>query len=139
MVENAVSSVMLDYLRSQRDAKVIQKEVKSNSKINDLKITLHAAEEKINNLLNAIAEGNEIFAKHANEKIKELDKECNRLNREIAKETANKNEDVKLRNIDRDFIICNWDKLEFDHKREIAGIVIKQVTISNDGIDVEFY
>jgi len=138
-IENLVSEMILEYLNQQKDVKLLEKEKKTNNKLDSLKNELSIIKMKIKNLMNSIADGNEILSKYANEKIKEFDIEQERLNAEITKEVMNSKEDDRLKNVDKDYIINNWVDLGFDDKKNIAKLVIKEIVVSNEGIDVEFF
>ena len=138
VVEAVVGRLLLDYLKQQRDTKLVTTKKNNDSVINALKIELGGIENKIQNLIASIAGGNQTFAKYANQMIEELDKERERVNAEIVREMMNGKADYEPSDVDRDFIVNNWDSFACNRKKKIANLIIKSVTISNDGIDVNF-
>lgn len=138
-LEESIEQMLLDYLKQRSNSKISQKKKDDNRKLNLLKIELGVVNEKIENLINSIAEGGDILAKYVGEKINELDRESARITTEISKEIMNNKDEDKLPAIDREFILRNWHTFDIEHKKSVAKTLIRKIIISNESIDVDFF
>lgn len=127
----------MDRLRALQgnDEKII---VQDTPEINERKIKLSDIEQKIENLLNGMAEGNAITIKYLNDKISELDAEKERLRNEILTLELKNNQRAKL-SVNIDDIIDNWTDYDLETKKRIAKEVIEKIVISSDDVDIIFY
>lgn len=135
--ENIAENALMDRLRALQgnDEKII---VQDTPEINERKIKLSDIEQKIENLLNGMAEGNAITIKYLNDKISELDAEKERLRNEILTLELKNNQRAKL-SVNIDDIIDNWTDYDLETKKRIAKEVIEKIVISSDDVDIIFY
>lgn len=137
-IESYIESQIKDKIRSLSNICMDESEINSNNKHleNTYKIEISKIDDKINNLINALADGNELTSKYINDKIKELDKE--------KLEYINKMNELKLNSISPTKIVevstlaSKWDELDIEEKKTIAKFFIKRILFYDDSINVEW-
>jgi len=106
-----------------------------DTKTNKLKIKLIEIDNQIDNMINQIAEGNDIVIKYINQKIKQLDSEKNEIIEEIKNSASNYN----IVDYNKTFEdIRNWDKLPLENKKDICREYIDKVFIEDDKIEIKW-
>lgn len=99
-----------------------------------LKIQIAKSETKIENLLNAIAEANDISAKYLNEKISSLEREKQQLKKEMQLyQNDKKNQQDMMQFGD---ILLLWDKLSLDQKRQVGKLMIEKIQVYNEKVQI---
>jgi len=137
-VERHVENKLLDFLqqRSHIEAQIKNKE---NSQVNLLKIDIAKLDTKIDNLINAIADGDDAtIVKSFKDKIRKLNIEKNQKTLEMGSLMAKQSE-ATLESIDLGKIAKDWHNFDREEKQRIARAAIEKVLISNEGIDIIFY
>ncbi|MCL2672629.1 MAG: recombinase family protein [Clostridiales bacterium] len=124
--DNLEAQIWQEILKKVEELRSVQIEQQGDSdiRINQLRINLIKIEEKINNLVKAIADGGEVSAKILSDEIAGLDEQRNEIKRQmqqITVETTRINTDTVLNLINGD--------LDFEEKRAIAKALIKKIQI----------
>lgn len=104
--------------------------------LNHYKLQLMEIEKQIDNLMNQLAQANDIAMKYINKKISELDSKKNDILIEIRKHTIQNVTDEKLFNIKQD--IKDWNNLSLEEKKSTARTIIDKIYIKNDEIKIEW-
>jgi hypothetical protein len=92
-------------------------------------------ESQIENMINQIAEGNDVVIKYINQKINKLDGEKSMLMDEIKKNSISKNVIDHKKIIE---VIKNWDGLSIEEKKGVCQEYINKILIKDDSIDIEW-
>lgn len=99
-----------------------------------LKIEIAKVEQKIDNLLNALAEGAGVSPKYLNEKIAALEEEKRALEREreICEASHRARGDI------RQFgdILFMWDAMRLEQKRQIGKLLIERIFVFNEKVQI---
>ncbi len=136
-IEDIVEKFLLNHIEKHEkiSGNQIVETGNENTKVNEAKLRLIEIENQIENLINQIAEGNEITIKYINQKISNLDNKKSILQEEIKQYTANKSI------IDNEKIFKKakmWDKLFLEEKKQICMEYINKVFIMDDKIEIEW-
>ncbi|GKX27929.1 recombinase [Vallitalea longa] len=105
--------------------------------LNQLKLQLINIDKQIDNLINQLAQGNEVITNYINKKIVQLDSEKNDILEEIDKHTR----DDKLSQeqiLDATKDISLWNELTLEEKKRIARRFINKVFVTDDVIKIEW-
>ena len=94
---------------------------------------------QINNLLNSIAEANNISFKYINDKIEELDKQKEQKSKELSELKVDSFYDS---NLDLINYIKNIDKKllsnDFEEKKKLCKVLIDKIVVDNENIDIHY-
>lgn len=135
-IEEAVMTQIKKKVAQIRQWSVHIENADSKMQINELKLKLINIEEQINNLIEGLASGNAIAQKYINSKLNELDAEKTTTENEIKKVMLEQSQrapmDTYLNKIDE------WDKLEFDEKKQVCAALMNKVLVYNDIVDIEW-
>jgi len=99
-----------------------------------LKVQIAKAETKIDNLLNAVAEANEISAKYLNKKILSLEEERRMLEKEWQLHQAEKAAQQDI--LQFGDISHLWDQLALNQKHQIGKLLIDRIWVYNDRVQI---
>lgn len=99
-------------------------------KINQIKIEISKIDQQIENLINQVAQANDVVIKYINKKITELDKEKSILLEEIKKNYIESNKQISTEEIILQ--LNNWDKLNIDKKKFVSHYFINKVIVYNN-------
>lgn len=111
-------------------------EVEDNYLTNKLKIDLVEIDNKIENLINQLAEGNATITKYINQKINELDNRKNKILEEIKSAAINSSPTIKYQDIfDK---AKEWNNISLEEKKEICSYYIDKIFIKEDSIEIEW-
>ena len=109
---------------------------KDTDKQNKINIQIIEIDNKINNLLEQIADGNDTIKKYANKMINDLDKQKQDLLEQLKKEelAINKNSKISM----KDIIVKleDFDNLSFDEKKHICRYFISKILITNTKVKI---
>ncbi len=131
VVEIKLSEEIQKHERLSKSQVAIKKEIGSNKQ----KLQLIGIENQIENLVNQIAEGNNVIMKYMNEKINKLENEKCMLLEELKKNTI---EECVLDNESIFKKIKLWDKLSLEEKKEICATYINKVFIKEESIEIDW-
>lgn len=106
----------------------------NETRLNQCKIELAKVDLKIENLINSLAEGNEITSNYINQKILELDTKKNDIINEI--NTINSEYIDIDKTIYMSEITQRWDELSFEEKKTIANYFIDKILFFDDKIKI---
>ena len=137
-IETYIESQIKDKIKALSDINIDESEINSNNKLaeNSYKIEIAKIEDRINNLINALADGNELTSKYINDKIRELDQE--KLN------YINKINELKLNAVNPTKIVevsalaDKWDELDIEEKKTIAKFFINKISFYDDNVEIEW-
>lgn len=104
-----------------------------NTKINENKIRLSEIDTEIENLLSNVANANSVLMEYINNKIKELDKERDQLQKEIRLLSCRSKTGSMHTITDH---VDKWNEITFEDKQAVADALIKVITISNGNIEI---
>lgn len=125
--------------RLQQLKKIKQDGITRHSpEINNLKIRLSEIDNKINNLIESLADGEAVTAEYINQYIKKLDTERKTIIDNIA-ELELKSSKNSSSQLDTDDIIENWDTYDIELKKSIAKNVIEIIVLEGKNIDIKFF
>ncbi len=137
-IECYIESQIKDKINSLSDIIIDETEINSNNKHieNIYKIEIGKIEDKIDNLINALADGNELTSKYINDKIKELDKEkldyINKIN-ELKLSAINPTKIVEVSTLAN-----KWGELDIEEKKTIAKFFIRKILFYDDRVEIEW-
>lgn len=139
-LENEVKIELLDHIQKYKIKLDNTNEIipKNNIKNNELKIQLVQTEEKISNLMKALADGNSITITYINQSIQKLDDEKKSIINEIQNSTISNNHKSKIKGINLDDCLTNWDNYEFEEKKKVAKAFINKIIVTDDEIGIDF-
>jgi len=106
--------------------------------INQQKIRLFDVENKINNLVNAVANADDLAASYINRHIEKLDKEKKGIMEDIAKLELRESENT-VPEFDIEYIFENWDKFSVEIKKMIAKELIRGIVLEDKTASFIFY
>lgn len=110
----------------------------NNPKINQLKIQLTQIEQKIDNLVDAIANGNSESIIYLNNAIKKIDIERKKIIQDIQKNQKIGQQEEKRNSSSMIESIHNWDTLDIPDRKIIAQSFIEKVIITDDKIVINY-
>ena len=131
-VKEKIKDIAIQSLNNVKAGKIKINE----TKLNQCKIELTKIEDKIENLINSLAEGNDLTSKYINQKISELDQKKNEILKEINEITSSHIDTDKT--IQMSKIAQKWDELSFDEKKIIANYFINKISFFDDKIKISW-
>ncbi len=134
-IENIVKEHLFEKINQLRNTS-IDTQVEENRNINRIKIQLIELDKQIENLINKIAEANEVTMKYINEKLTTLDKEKSSLIDEMQKLTLENSQNIGLDDLFEK--IDNWDNLNLENKKAVCKTLINKVYIKADEITINW-
>ena len=134
-IENIVKEHLFEKINQLRNIS-IDTQVEENRNINRVKIQLIELDKQIENLINKIAEANEVTMKYINEKLTTLDKEKSSLIDEMQKLTLENSQNIGLDDLFEK--IDNWDNLNLENKKAVCKTLINKVYIKDDEITIDW-
>lgn len=141
-IENEVEKKLIQHMKNYSENLKLQNVEEQtdidNVKINQLKIQIAQIDQKIENLINTIADGNSSSIPYINKAIAKLDVERKSIVQQIGlnKKNIQQKEQKHLINIEDS--INNWDNLNILERKKIAQSFIKTVTITDDEIKIDY-
>ena len=101
-----------------------------------MKIQQVKIEEEINSIVEKFLKANETMQVYLNGKIEELQKEKNKIIQQIINLDSIKTEPIDTQAITE--FIDNWDSQSLEDKKQIARLFIKQITYTDEELNIEF-
>ncbi len=135
-LEQAVESVLLPHIGDFRYA-LSEKSGENAARLNELKIRQAKIDEEINSIVEKFVKANDNMLEYLNGKVNELEKSKSEIVGEILDITAQKPLDIDFKQI-KEFT-DNWENLDLETKKQIARQFIKQITYTDEKLNVEFY
>jgi DNA invertase Pin-like site-specific DNA recombinase len=138
-VEKALLQHIQDYYNKIKNININDTSININTaKENEFKIQLVQIDQKISNLINAIAESNDTTVSYINKSISDLDIKRKTIVNQIEsyKKAQIKNEKINSLNLIE--CINDWGKYDIQKRKIIAQTFIEKVTISDNNIDIKF-
>ncbi len=144
-LENIVIEDIKKYFNSKDISKKVNKFIKDNkskdaellNKKEQLENEIIKLNLQIDNLINSIAEANEISLKYINKKIEEIEREKQIKNNEISslQISNNKNDDILeyIKDID-----SKLNTNDFDSMKKLCKTLIDKIVITNENIDIHY-
>lgn len=136
-METIIEKVLLERIKNLKNLKR-SGIVKYSPEINRLKIKLAETDNKINNLMRMLSEGEKVTAEYVNRYIKKLDSEKRALEEQIA--------DIEIGSSrfndtgsDIDKIINDWHSYDIELKKQIAREVIDVIIFEGNNIIINFF
>lgn len=133
-IESMIEEEIFNKANELRNTKM--KVPKENKETNEIKLKILDIDNKIENLLNALEEGNGVTVQYINERIAKLENTKNLLMEESKKivivNNAKKSTEEILKNID------NWNELDFDTKKQVSRLFIDKILLKDDEIKIEW-
>jgi len=134
-IENIVKEHLFKKINQLKNTS-IDTQVEENRNINKIKIQLIELDKQIENLINKIAEANEVTMKYINERLAKLDKEKTALLEELQKLTIENSKVISMNEIFEK--VDNWENLSLEEKKEVCSNLINKVYITDDEINIEW-
>jgi len=134
-VEKIVEERILKKVEQLKNV-TINEETKEDIKINKIKIQIINIDKQIENLINKIAEANEVTMKYINERLAKLDKEKTALLEELQKLTIENSKVISMNEIFEK--VDNWENLDLEEKKQVCKSVINKVYIKDDEISIDW-
>lgn len=135
-LEQAVESVLLPHIGDFQYA-LTERTGENNARLNELKIRQMKIDEEINSIVEKFVKANDTMLEYLNGKVFELEKRKSEIVAEILDITAQKPLEIDFKQI-REFT-DNWEDLDLETKKQIARQFIKQITYTDEELNVEFY
>ncbi|MDE6031443.1 MAG: hypothetical protein K2G32_07480, partial [Oscillospiraceae bacterium] len=107
------------------------------ARLNGLKIQQMKIDEEINSIVEKFVKANDTMLEYLNGKVNELEKRKSEIVGEILDLTAQKPLEIDFKQI-KEFT-DNWEDLDLETKKQIARQFIKQITYTDENLNVEFY
>lgn len=133
IIENFVKKRLIEKIKQIQKSKSSPKISNNNMKTNKLKMQLIEIDDKINNLINQLAEGASVTIKYINQKIADLDSEKQTILEEIKKNT------VTDESVDKDKMLemaNNWNKIQLQEKKKVCQAYIDKILIEEGVINI---
>jgi len=130
--------VEVELLRKIQELKNTKLSVQTNDDlvVNKIKLELLQIENQIENLLNQLAEANNVVMKYINGKITELDNKKNILLKEMQKLVLTNSKNLPIEEVwDQ---VDKWDELSIEEKKAICGYFIEKINIKDDEISIDW-
>lgn len=143
-IENYAQNLLLDRLKKMKDTSVIESKEHNNPELEHYKKESVKLEQRIENLLDELEVAKEenanLRVNSIRKRIDELTKKYNEYNDIISKLTYESNtlKNTLESSMDINYVIENWNDLEFDRKKFIAKSFIKSVVVGDENIEVFF-
>lgn len=125
-IEAYVVSEIIRYIKESLTQQAEKTETLSGD-ANEIKLALYQTEQKISNLVKALAEGSSVTIKYINAELERLENE--------KKDLVNKLNDIAVTSSPVPLLI-DFPSLNFDDKKNVAAMLIKSVICSPDEIKV---
>lgn len=135
-LKQAVESVLLPHIGDFQYA-LTERTGENAARLNELKIQQANIDEKINSIVEKFVEANDNMLKRLNDKLDELEKKKSDIVGGILDITAQKPLEIDFKQI-KEFT-DNWDDLDLETKKQIARLFIKQITYTDEEMNVDFY
>lgn len=135
-LEQAVESVLLPHIGDFQYA-LTERTGENDARLNELKIQQVKIDEEINSIVEKFVKANDTMLEYLNGKVFELEKRKSEIVAEILDITAQKPLEIDFKQI-REFT-DNWEDLDLETKKQIARQFIKQITYTDEELNVEFY
>ena len=134
-VEKYVEDALLQRIK---ELKSVNFKVKTEDdvKVNQIKLQILEIDQQIENLLNQMAEGNDIVMDYINKKITSLDSTKNVLLEKMRKITVSSDKNISLEEIVKRF--TDWDNMGIEKRKELCGWFIDKVYITDDNIHINW-
>jgi len=111
-----------------------QKRGKANPELPTLNIALAKVNAEINSLMAKLSDANDTMFRYINSRIEELDIKRNEIDMRIAE--LSKQKEIEVGQIIHH--IKNWERLEFDDRRQVIDQLIKRIHAANDKVTIEW-
>lgn len=134
-LEQAVESVLLPHIGDFQYA-LTERTGENNARLNELKIRQMKIDEEINSIVEKFVKANNTMLEYLNSKVNELEKRKSEIVREILNLTAQKPLEIDFNRI-KDFVE-NWKNLDLETKKQTAILFIKQITYTDEELNIEF-
>lgn len=128
-IEKFINNSILEYIKNADIAEINSAHSSVDTETNNLKIELYKIEEQITNLINSLANAQDVTMNYINQKIAELDQEKAEIQKRI-EERYTKKEQIHIPTEQE------WLDAEFQEKREIAHQLIEKIFIKKDSINI---
>lgn len=135
-LEKAVENVLLPHIGDFRYA-LTERTGENNARLNELKIQQAKIDEEINSIVEKFVKANDTMMEYLNGKVNELEKRKSVIVGEILDLTAQKPVEIDFERIKA--FTDNWENLDLETKKQIARQFIKQITYTDEELNVEFY
>ncbi len=133
-IESFVEGVILEQiasLKGEEQGDII----KDTPQINKLKIKISEIDQKIQNLIDQLANGSTVVSKYINSNIEILDKEKAMLYDEITQLELKANKNYKIRT-KVDSVLTDWYSYDIETKKKIAKELISKVILEGNEITI---
>lgn len=135
-LEKAVENVLLPHIGDFRYA-LTERTGENNARLNELKIQQAKIDEEINSIVEKFVKANDTMMEYLNGKVNELEKRKSVIVGEILDLTAQKPVEIDFERIKA--FTDDWENLDLETKKQIARQFIKQITYTDEELNVEFY
>lgn len=135
-LEQAVESVLLPHIRDFK-YKLSEKSGESNTRLNELKFRQMKIEEEINSIVEKFVKANDTMLEYLNNRVDKLKKREAKITEEILALTSKNPPKIDLDRIRA--LADGWNDLDLETKKQIARLFIKQITYTDEELNIEFY
>ena len=136
-IEAIVEEALLNRLK-ELQAEKHNHIIKDSPEINVLKIQLAKIDEKINNLIERIADGEDITNKFLHQHIEKLSTERLNILNDISKLELRANK-ARAMKVNIDDVLDGWENYDIITRKKIAKEVIEYVVLADEEISIIFY
>ena len=132
-VEAVVEHRLLENIREKRGLQLVQ-QAQTDARATQYKLSLAKLDEQIDNLLQAIADGDPLAVKYVKPRLAELDGQRAELEKRY--NAYRYRTEPSLPRYPIADIEENWDTLTLEQKKEIAAIFIEKILFFDDGLEI---
>ena len=108
----------------------------SQGEIRLLEIEIEKINDRINTLIQNLAEANDVVMSYVNENVSNLDARKKELYEEIDKLKESRKHIQKYNELKN--VMSKWDDLSFDDKRNVVSLLIRRINVYLDRIEIEW-
>lgn len=134
-LEQSVEGVLLPHIRDFK-YELSEKSDENNVRLNELKIQQMKIDEEINSIVEKFVKANDTMLEYLNGKVNELEKSKSETVGEILALTLQKPLEIDFNQI-KEFT-DNWEDLGLETKKQITKLFIKQITYTDEELNIEF-
>lgn len=135
-IEEYVEKVLLNHLKTEliKCVNVTPESSVEYQKINAIDIQIVKLDEKINNLINSLAERGAAVRKKITEQLDKLEQEREKLEKEKTELQGANKQILSAEKIEE--VLRDWPEFSFERKKEIAKTFIKSIVITDSEINI---
>lgn len=134
-VESVIEERIFEKLEGFKEITIEIKSNKNND-LNKMKLKIIDIDNKINNLVKQIAEGNKVVMRYINAEITNLDSEKSEIMEQLKKFNLQNKGEQHLKDVLGK--VQGWNTMDLEDKKEIAQALIEKIHLKDDEIKIDW-